>query len=76
MLGSVKDWHADKKAFSVRGRIATISYAPTRARKRLSIEGSATETVQRRRMVVLEGSLREAGTGMGFITGKGTGQDM
>jgi len=58
ILCSVRFRHAARKAFSLVGRTARISYAEERAGSRWLSEGSERWTVQRRRRVIFEGTLK------------------
>lgn len=62
---------AARKAFSVTGRMARMSYAWERAGRRWLRDGSEMVSVQRRRMVVAGGSLKGRVGGIGLVICEG-----
>jgi hypothetical protein len=68
-----REVQARRKAFSVVGRRARISYAWTRAGKRWFIDGSEIVRVQRRRIVILDGVLKGRAVGIGLVIWDGIG---
>lgn len=65
--------HAATNAFSVVGRIATISYADATAERRWLREGSERVRVQRRRITVLGGTVKGNVVGIAFVIVEGSG---
>ena len=64
---SVMVWQAERKAFSVVGRRARMSYAEERAGRRWLCVGSAMGRVQRRSRVIWGGMVKGRERGIGLV---------